>query len=346
LYSPEIDEEIRQDFQQDKLFQSCLSSPMNDVIVEFLRGVNKDEDFETTSIEISSSIQTTAMEFQESNKIGYATFQSEIQKGNEKTVVPLDPSANHDFKNASINILDFEIVHNIIFSHLKENCDRELISIHSFERQNDSPQMNFQKFNKTKLELFDEQKDNLDAHKMVFIFEYVQGCMNVSIEMHGKMEKPIAVISFENTFTIEEVEKEQKTLVRETYFSILTPKKEMCPHVFHDPMEFYIEDLCNQNLQLVVGYELRNERDEKSMEVLDMDFFIPEVSFQSELSFDSEGCYSKHFQHIFHPFDKNIQNESPENKDVLTGEIDRPSTGRVEPVRGCLITQAVWDEPP
>jgi hypothetical protein len=31
---------------------------------------------------------------------------------------------------------------------------------------------------------------------------------------------------------------------------------------------------------------------------------------------------------------------------MLTGEIDRPSTERVEPVRGCLITQAVWDEPP
>jgi hypothetical protein len=34
------------------------------------------------------------------------------------------------------------------------------------------------------------------------------------------------------------------------------------------------------------------------------------------------------------------------NQILLTGEIDRPSTGRVEPVRGCLITQAVWDEPP
>jgi hypothetical protein len=31
---------------------------------------------------------------------------------------------------------------------------------------------------------------------------------------------------------------------------------------------------------------------------------------------------------------------------LLTGEIDRPSTGRVDPVRGCLITQAVWDNPP
>jgi hypothetical protein len=31
---------------------------------------------------------------------------------------------------------------------------------------------------------------------------------------------------------------------------------------------------------------------------------------------------------------------------LLAGENDRPSTERVEPVRGCLITQAVWDEPP
>jgi hypothetical protein len=31
---------------------------------------------------------------------------------------------------------------------------------------------------------------------------------------------------------------------------------------------------------------------------------------------------------------------------LLTGEIDRPSIKRVEPVRGCLITQAVWNEPP
>jgi hypothetical protein len=35
-----------------------------------------------------------------------------------------------------------------------------------------------------------------------------------------------------------------------------------------------------------------------------------------------------------------------EDKNLLTGEIDRPSTERVEPVRGCLITQAVWNEPP
>jgi hypothetical protein len=30
-----------------------------------------------------------------------------------------------------------------------------------------------------------------------------------------------------------------------------------------------------------------------------------------------EGCYSKHFQHIFQPFDENLQDESPENKDAV-----------------------------
>jgi hypothetical protein len=31
---------------------------------------------------------------------------------------------------------------------------------------------------------------------------------------------------------------------------------------------------------------------------------------------------------------------------LLTGGNDRPSIKRVEPVRGCLITQAVWNGPP
>ena len=35
-----------------------------------------------------------------------------------------------------------------------------------------------------------------------------------------------------------------------------------------------------------------------------------------------------------------------QKKIVLTGETVLPSTGRVEPVRGCLITQAVWNGPP
>jgi hypothetical protein len=46
-----------QDFQQDKVFQSCLSSPENDVVVKFLSGLNRDEDSETAYMETSSSGQ-------------------------------------------------------------------------------------------------------------------------------------------------------------------------------------------------------------------------------------------------------------------------------------------------
>jgi hypothetical protein len=48
----------------------------------------------------------------------------------------------------------------------------------------------------------------------------------------------------------------------------------------------------------MMGCEPRNEEDDKSMSILDMDCLTPEVLFQLELSFDSEGCYSKHFQQI------------------------------------------------
>ena len=64
---------------------------------------------------------------------------------------------------------------------MQEYYEHKLISINSFESQNDSPQTNFQKFNETKSELFDEQENSLDTHNMVVIFEDVQGCRNVFI---------------------------------------------------------------------------------------------------------------------------------------------------------------------
>jgi hypothetical protein len=76
--SPEPDEDIQQDFQQDKVFQSCLSSPVNYVVVQILSGLDMDEDFETASMESSSSEQTTDIEFHESNKTMFSTFQSKI----------------------------------------------------------------------------------------------------------------------------------------------------------------------------------------------------------------------------------------------------------------------------
>jgi hypothetical protein len=81
--SPEADIDIQQYFQQDKVFQSCLSSPENDVVVQFLSGLDMDEDSETASMETPSSEKTNDIELQESNKTTYAIFQSEIQKDNE-----------------------------------------------------------------------------------------------------------------------------------------------------------------------------------------------------------------------------------------------------------------------
>jgi hypothetical protein len=99
-------------------------------------------------------------------------------------VVLFDSFENHGFENASMGTLDCEIY--VSFSHLQEDYEQELISIHSFESQNDSPQANFQKFNKTKSELFDEQEDAL-MHIMVVIFEDVQECM-MFLLMHGSRQ--------------------------------------------------------------------------------------------------------------------------------------------------------------
>jgi len=96
---------------------------MNDVIVKFLSGLDMDEDFETTSMEISNSKQTTTIEFQISNKTGYATFQSEIQKYNEEVVVLFDSFENHGFGNTSMRNLDYDIVHDVRFSHLQEDYE-------------------------------------------------------------------------------------------------------------------------------------------------------------------------------------------------------------------------------
>ena len=76
--SLELDEDIQQDFQQNKVLQSCFSSPMNEVVVQSISGLDMDEGSETTSMEISSCEQTNDIEFQERNKTMCATVQSEI----------------------------------------------------------------------------------------------------------------------------------------------------------------------------------------------------------------------------------------------------------------------------
>jgi hypothetical protein len=71
------------------------------------------------------------------------------------------------------------------FSHLKGKVN--------------SPQENFHKFKETKSELFDEQND---AHNITVTFEDIQECMNIYVDMHGRVDKPIASILFENVLRI------------------------------------------------------------------------------------------------------------------------------------------------
>ena len=51
---------------------------MNDVVVQILSGLDMDDDFETASMENSSSEQRNDREFQESNKTVHVTVQSEM----------------------------------------------------------------------------------------------------------------------------------------------------------------------------------------------------------------------------------------------------------------------------
>ena len=80
----------------------------------------------------------------------HITFQLEIQKDDEEAVVLFDSFENHGFENASIGTLECGIVHVVSYLHLQGDYGQEIIPIHSFEIQNDSPQANFQKVNKTK----------------------------------------------------------------------------------------------------------------------------------------------------------------------------------------------------
>jgi hypothetical protein len=50
----------------------------------------------------------------------YATFHSKIHIDNEEAAVLFDCFENHGFENASMGILDCEIVHVVSFYHLQK----------------------------------------------------------------------------------------------------------------------------------------------------------------------------------------------------------------------------------
>jgi len=87
--------------------------------------------------------------------------------------------------------------------------------------------------------------------------------------------------------------------------------------MFDNPVACYMESFNNQNLQLMMGCKLRDEYDGQSTSVLDMDLFLPGVSFERELSFDSEDCYFQQSQKIFQPLGGNQQVKSHESKNAV-----------------------------
>jgi len=98
LPSFEIDEDIQLDFQQNKVFQSCLSPPVNDVVVQIISGLDMYEGSETPSMETLRNEKTNDIEFQGGNKTSYVMIQSEMQKDRKETNVLLDSFEDYGSK--------------------------------------------------------------------------------------------------------------------------------------------------------------------------------------------------------------------------------------------------------
>ena len=52
------------------------------------------------------------------------------------------------------------------------------------------------------------------------------------VDMHGKIDKPIPAISFENVLRTEEIKKEQQTLTKEACLFVFDHQEEMIFHGF------------------------------------------------------------------------------------------------------------------
>ena len=69
---------------------------------------------------------------------------------------------------------------------------------------------------------------------MVVTFEDAQECMNAFVVMHGRVEKPIVAISFENILRTAEIEQEKQTLMKEACIFVFAHQEEMFFHGFQD----------------------------------------------------------------------------------------------------------------
>jgi hypothetical protein len=60
--------------------------------------------------------------------------------------------------------------------------------------------------------------------------------MNVFVDMHGRVDKPISSISFENVLGTEEIEQEKQTLMKEDCLFVFAHQEETIFHDFQDPV--------------------------------------------------------------------------------------------------------------
>jgi hypothetical protein len=99
--------------------------------------------------------------------------------------------------------------------------------------------------------LFDEQEDSLDAHNMAVIFE----CMNLFVEIHGKVEKPIAAIPFENVLRTEEIEQKQQALMNEACLLVFVHQEEINFHGFQDPVAILLQSSLREEFVSFISLE-------------------------------------------------------------------------------------------
>ena len=76
---------------------------------------------------------------------------------------------------------------------------------------------------------------------MTVIFEDVQVCMHFFVDMHGRVEKPIVAISFDNVLRTEEIEQKQQTLMKEACLSVFVHQEEMIFHGFKDTVSILLQ---------------------------------------------------------------------------------------------------------
>jgi hypothetical protein len=133
-------------------------------------------------------------------------------------------------------------------------------------------------------------------------------------DMHGRVDKLIVAVSFENVLRTEKIEQRQRTHMKEACLYVFVYQGEM---IFHDPMACYMENYNNQNLRLRMDCNLIDGDNGKSTSVSDMGCCTPVVSFRPMLTYDSGGSYSQQSKRIFHPLYGNQLGESHENRNAV-----------------------------